>query len=190
MHGADLVFWYTGGGVWAIIALLLAAAVLLGLMAGCTQAWNYTRTIWWSWVVIAALKDMDLDDDDIRNAWYEEFSGDRAAYDAMMPRLRNVQAYLRKRARCTVAPRTPHRVIKCPECGMHHVDAGEWAAKPHRTHLCEHCCHAWKPYSYRTIGVRDEYAPHGRDKDGEPIRAPGPVSAATVVAERNGDAAP
>lgn len=43
--------------------------------------------------------------------------------------------------------------ISCPSCGQPHVDKGEWATKPHRTHLCERCGGTWRPYPVATCGV-------------------------------------
>lgn len=39
-----------------------------------------------------------------------------------------------------VVPAVP---LFCPKCGVRHVDAGEWATKVHRTHLCLACDHRW-----------------------------------------------
>jgi hypothetical protein len=44
-------------------------------------------------------------------------------------------------------------VLFCPECCAQHIDRGEWATKPHRTHLCEVCGHKWRPSEYATVGV-------------------------------------
>jgi ABC-type nickel/cobalt efflux system permease component RcnA len=43
--------------------------------------------------------------------------------------------------------------ICCPKCGKHHIDEGEWATKPHHTHLCAGCGHEWRPFEYPTVGV-------------------------------------
>jgi len=40
-----------------------------------------------------------------------------------------------------------------------HIDKGEWATKPHRTHLCEFCGHKWRPEEYPTVGVAAEDKP-------------------------------
>lgn len=44
----------------------------------------------------------------------------------------------------------------CPNCGEQHVDEGEWASKPHRTHRCAYCGHEWRPYPVATYGIRSE----------------------------------
>jgi len=44
-------------------------------------------------------------------------------------------------------------ILKCPACGEQHIDKGEWATKPHRTHLCEKCNHEWRPFEFPTVGV-------------------------------------
>lgn len=48
--------------------------------------------------------------------------------------------------------------IFCPECGLPHVDEGEWATtRHHKTHQCQGCGHEWRPFPFATVGV-----PHGR----------------------------
>lgn len=46
-------------------------------------------------------------------------------------------------------------VLYCPECGAQHVDAGEWATRPHKTHQCQSCKAEWRPFLYATVGVID-----------------------------------
>jgi len=47
----------------------------------------------------------------------------------------------------------------CQSCGKLHVDIGEWATRPHKTHLCVDddsgpgCGARWKPSEYPTVGV-------------------------------------
>lgn len=41
----------------------------------------------------------------------------------------------------------------CPKCKFLHVDEGEWATKPHKTHLCTECGHKWRPHAYPTVGI-------------------------------------
>jgi hypothetical protein len=44
-------------------------------------------------------------------------------------------------------------ILICPRCFIQHVDREEWATKPYRTHLCEHCGHKWRPANVPTVGV-------------------------------------
>lgn len=44
-------------------------------------------------------------------------------------------------------------VILCPDCHRIHLDEGEWATRPHRTHLCLHCGHTWRPREHATVGI-------------------------------------
>lgn len=44
-------------------------------------------------------------------------------------------------------------LIVCIGCGQQHVDEGEWATKPHRTHLCKFCGLEWRPALVHTVGV-------------------------------------
>lgn len=55
---------------------------------------------------------------------------------------------------CAAEPAPMDMVLRCPECGMQHVDREAWEVRPHRTHLCEHCGHHWTPDPMRrTRGV-------------------------------------
>jgi hypothetical protein len=45
--------------------------------------------------------------------------------------------------------------IECPHCGALHVDEGEWAVKPHKTHLCLSCTKTFTPFDFYTVGVRE-----------------------------------
>lgn len=42
--------------------------------------------------------------------------------------------------------------LDCPKCNQRHVDEGEWATRPHKTHQCQHCSHEWRPFPYATVG--------------------------------------
>lgn len=68
-------------------------------------------------------------------------------------------------------------VLHCPKCGMQHIDAPmtdsqyterlhesswwecggdkpeRWTNPPHRSHLCHHCGHIWRPADAPTNGV-------------------------------------
>jgi hypothetical protein len=45
--------------------------------------------------------------------------------------------------------------IFCPVCKAQHVDRGEWATRPHKTHQCQapECGHEWRPFDFPTVGV-------------------------------------
>jgi len=45
-------------------------------------------------------------------------------------------------------------LLWCPECNERHIDAGEFAEKPHHTHACQHCGHVWRPAIVDTVGVK------------------------------------
>lgn len=45
-------------------------------------------------------------------------------------------------------------LIYCPMCRGRHIDEGEFAAKIHHTHACQHCGHVWRPAVVATVGVR------------------------------------
>lgn len=44
-------------------------------------------------------------------------------------------------------------LLFCPFCGTQHIDEGEWATKPHRTHECQTCKKTWRPYEVATYGM-------------------------------------
>lgn len=44
-------------------------------------------------------------------------------------------------------------VLYCHHCGYLHVDAGEWATRKHKTHLCAHCHKEWQPFEFATVGI-------------------------------------
>lgn len=48
-------------------------------------------------------------------------------------------------------------IIFCPKCGTQHIDRPNtiigWTNPPHKTHECQECLHAWRPFDYPTMGV-------------------------------------
>lgn len=46
------------------------------------------------------------------------------------------------------------RALSCPDCDAPHVDEGEWATRPHKTHLCGTCGHEWRPAEHYTVGIQ------------------------------------
>lgn len=50
-------------------------------------------------------------------------------------------------------------VLHCPYCKKQHVDEGQWATRPHRTHACvddvagKGCRKPFTPSAFRTVGV-------------------------------------
>jgi hypothetical protein len=62
----------------------------------------------------------------------------------------------------------------CPQCGVLHLDEGEWATRPHKTHQCQSCKHEWRPFPYPTVGVAEVSAP-------EPPKCPDCDKAATFA---------
>ncbi len=45
-------------------------------------------------------------------------------------------------------------LLWCPECGVRHIDEGDFATKKHHTHACQNCGHCWRPAIVATCGVR------------------------------------
>lgn len=49
--------------------------------------------------------------------------------------------------------------LRCPNCGLQHIDEGEWATRPHKKHLCvgngvrAGCGWMWTPSDQYTVGV-------------------------------------
>lgn len=48
-------------------------------------------------------------------------------------------------------------------CVGRHVDAGEFATKPHHTHACQHCGMVWRPALVPTVGV--QFLPGFKDEE-------------------------
>lgn len=55
----------------------------------------------------------------------------------------------------------------CPICHTKHIDIGEFATKPHRTHSCQNCGLNWQPCLLSTVGV--QFLP-GCKNDEQPTR--------------------
>jgi rubredoxin len=47
-------------------------------------------------------------------------------------------------------------ILYCPAtyCNERHIDAGDFAEKPHHTHACQRCGHVWRPAVLNTHGVQ------------------------------------
>jgi hypothetical protein len=56
-------------------------------------------------------------------------------------------------------PPVPIERLECPKCQLWHVDEGEWATKPHKTHRCAGCGHEWRPFDYASVGVAEQPPP-------------------------------
>jgi predicted RNA-binding Zn-ribbon protein involved in translation (DUF1610 family) len=60
-------------------------------------------------------------------------------------------------------------LLTCPACGQRHIDVGEFAAKLHKVHACQHCGTLWQPALFPTIGV--QFLPGCKDgQSSEPLR--------------------
>jgi hypothetical protein len=44
--------------------------------------------------------------------------------------------------------------LRCERCGTLHIDEGEFATKPHHTHVCQQCGLTWRPAIGYTVGVK------------------------------------
>lgn len=67
-------------------------------------------------------------------------------------------------------------VLFCPKCCTQHIDMpepqpepGEWTNPPHRSHLCSHCGHIWRPADVPTNGVLFVQT---KGKDDAPLHSP------------------
>ena len=58
-----------------------------------------------------------------------------------------------KMARATLASPVPIRLF-CPLCHALHIDEGECATRPHKSHTCQACGCTWTPSLSNTVGVR------------------------------------
>jgi hypothetical protein len=70
----------------------------------------------------------------------------------------DTEARLDSFARRRVGAAGPHGPIPmrlvCEDCGILHIDEGEFATKPHHTHACQHCGLVWRPAIVCTVGVQ------------------------------------
>jgi hypothetical protein len=61
--------------------------------------------------------------------------------------------------------------LVCEDCGILHIDEGEFETKPHHTHACQHCGLVWRPAIVPTVGV--QFLPGFRNPpkvdDSEPV---------------------
>jgi len=76
-------------------------------------------------------------------------------------------------------------ILFCPMCHERHVDAGEFATKPHHTHACQSCGFVWRPAVVPTVGV--QFLPGYRDGAAKPAPVPGPYlpqSPRDVISQR------
>jgi hypothetical protein len=76
-------------------------------------------------------------------------------YNAAHGELADARAALRtaERYAARVASEPERLALWCPKCGARHLDEGEWATRPHRTHLCLACGETWRPSERATVGV-------------------------------------
>lgn len=81
----------------------------------------------------------------VLEAFYVEFQSHGKGKHALLARQKNIKEQ-------DVNQLVPV-VLQCPECKQSHVDKDEWAERRHRTHLCEHCKHEWRPFYYYAVGV-------------------------------------
>lgn len=54
-----------------------------------------------------------------------------------------------------IATHAEPMVLACPNCGMRHVDKGDWAKILHRVHTCAGCGATFQPANIFTVGVAD-----------------------------------
>jgi len=45
-------------------------------------------------------------------------------------------------------------ILFCPICHSRHIDDGEFASRPHKTHSCQSCGLNWMPALVPTCGVQ------------------------------------
>lgn len=57
-------------------------------------------------------------------------------------------------------------LLWCPGCQQRHVDAGEFAVRPHHTHACQVCGMVWRPALVPTVGVH--FLPGYKNPEPEP----------------------
>jgi hypothetical protein len=68
--------------------------------------------------------------------------------------------------------------LSCPACGVWHIDEGDLATTPHRTHACQHCGALWAPAVVPTVGVK--FLPGCKNEDGTDLTETEPRAAPAV----------
>lgn len=63
----------------------------------------------------------------------------------------------------SVEPLPIPMILHCPECSKRHIDAGEFATRPHHTHACQHCGFVWRPTVVPTVGA--QFLPGFKDQE-------------------------
>ncbi len=93
MSAADLIFWYTGAGAWAIIAILVLVAIIAGIIA--TGLWFHRlgRRVIIEKLCLAKLRDLDLSHQDVIAAFRSVPWP--AGHDALLAQIAAVQQELR-----------------------------------------------------------------------------------------------
>jgi len=94
MTTPDLIFWYTGSGVWTAIALILAFALMATALKLLVWLYRKGRVIAMEWLCVAEIRDMGLTLAVLRDAFAQEF-GDEADITAIIAKLSRVQTRLR-----------------------------------------------------------------------------------------------
>jgi hypothetical protein len=80
-------------------------------------------------------------------------------------------------SRKALALRPVALLLFCPNCLEQHIDAPDertpdWTNPPHRSHLCHHCGHIWRPADVPTEGVAELATCGLQDGDPRPVRRP------------------
>ena len=57
MDTKDLIFWYTGLGVWAVIAIAIAGAVIVSAILCVVRTWHRINTSFATWYLCKRLKE-------------------------------------------------------------------------------------------------------------------------------------
>lgn len=87
----------------------------------------------------------------------------------------DLETCLRKEGYAPPGPPPPIPLILwCPSCETRHVDAGDSATRPHRTHACQHCGVLWAPAAVPTVGV--QFLPGCKDEAPATDVRPRPVA--------------
>lgn len=105
--------------------------------------------------------------EDQRDAYMEKHPSElpglvRAAVNLAASRLALIESHQRvlkdttntlaEKFDCELAQPIP-MILWCPMCHRRHVDEGEYATKPHKTHACQHCGFQWAQSVRPTVGV-------------------------------------
>lgn len=109
----DWIFWYTGAGIWVLIAIITAVLCLVAVIFACAQSYHATRNYWWYYVVLAKLRDRyQLKPAQMRDAFCE-LGDDTVKAQEFMRKARSITNRITYRKRLSEGDDTIFSAVHC-----------------------------------------------------------------------------